>query len=67
MNINKFYRDLFKLYNKIVKTLITVYRENKDIIIKIWNSNEKVDNETSEFKKFKKNYIYIFYGCLWNW
>ena len=59
MNINKFYRDLFKLYNKIVKTLITVYKENKDIIIKIWNSNEKVDNETSEFKKFKRTIKYI--------
>jgi len=59
MNINKFYRDLFKLYNKIVKTLITVYKENKDIIIKIWNSNEKVNNETSEFKKFKRTIKYI--------
>lgn len=59
MNLNKFYRDLFKLYTKIVKILLNVYKENKDIIIKIWNSNEKVINETPEFKKFKKTIKYI--------
>lgn len=59
MNLNKFYRDLFKLYTKIVKILLNVYKENKDIIIKIWNSNEKVINETQEFKKFKKTIKYI--------
>jgi len=59
MNLNKFYRDLFKLYTKIVKILLNIYKENKDIIIKIWNSNEKVINETQEFKKFKKTIKYI--------
>jgi hypothetical protein len=53
-NLNKFYRDLFKLYNKIVRNLMIIYKENKDIIIRIWNNNEKIDGETSEFKKLKK-------------
>jgi len=59
MNLNKFYRDLFKLYTKIVKILLNIYKENKDVIIKIWNSNEKIINETIEFKKFKKIIKYI--------
>jgi hypothetical protein len=59
MNLNKFYRDLFKLYTKIVKILLNIYKENKDVIIKIWNSNEKIINETNEFKKFKKIIKYI--------
>ena len=59
MNLNKFYRDLFKLYTKIIKILLNIYRENKDIILKIWNSNEKIINETVEFKKFKKIIKYI--------
>lgn len=53
-NLNKLYRDLFKLYNKIVKYLILIYKENKDILIKIWNSNDKIEGETSDFKKLKK-------------
>jgi hypothetical protein len=53
-NINKFYRDLFKLYNKVIKYLLTVYKENKDIIIRIWNNNEKIEGETNDFKKLKK-------------
>ncbi len=54
-NLNKFYRDLFKLYNKIVKNLLTIYKENKDIIIKIWNNSDKINGETTDFKKLKKN------------
>ncbi len=53
-NLNKFYRDLFKLYNKIVKNLLTIYKENKDIIIKIWNNSDKINGETNDFKKLKK-------------
>jgi hypothetical protein len=53
-NINKFYRDLFKLYNKVIKHLLTVYKENKDIIIRIWNNNEKIEGETNDFRKLKK-------------
>jgi len=55
MNIEKFYRDLFKLYNRVTKIIIGIFKENKDTIIKIWNSCDKVVNETSEFKKFKKS------------
>jgi hypothetical protein len=53
-NLNKLYRDLFKLYNKTVRNLMIIYKENKDIVIRIWNNNEKIDGETSEFKKLKK-------------
>lgn len=53
-NLNKLYRDLFKLYNKIVKYLMVIYKENKDILIKIWNSNDKIEGETLDFKKLKK-------------
>lgn len=53
-NLNKLYRDLFKLYNKIIKHLMTIYKENKDIIVRIWNNNDKIDSETQEFKKLKK-------------
>jgi hypothetical protein len=54
MNIEKFYRDLFKLYNKITKIILTIFKENKDTIVKIWNSCEKISSETQEFKKLKK-------------
>ena len=30
LNLNKFYRDCFKLYNKVIKNLICVFKENKD-------------------------------------
>ena len=30
------------------------YLENKETIIKIWNSSEKISNESQEFKKLKK-------------
>ena len=53
-NLNKLYRDLFKLYNKIIKYLMMIYKENKDILIKIWNSNDKIEGETPDFKRLKK-------------
>ena len=54
MNIEKFYRDLFKLYNKVTKIILTIFKENKDTVVKIWNSCEKISSETQEFKKLKK-------------
>jgi hypothetical protein len=54
-NLNKLYRDLFKLYNKIIKYLMIIYKENKDILVKIWNSNDKIEGETNDFKKLKKS------------
>jgi len=54
MNIDKLYRDLFKLYNKITKLILTIYKDNKDIIIKIWKSSEKLEYDSVEFKKLKK-------------
>ena len=63
LNLNKFYRDLFKLYNKITKNLLNIYYDNKEIIIKIWNSNDKIVSETNDFKKFKKNIKNISDSC----
>ena len=54
-NLDKFYRDLFKLYNRITKLLLTVYRENRHIIIKIWNSHEKITYNSDDFRKLKKS------------
>ena len=53
-NLNKLYRDLFKLYTKTCKSLINIYKENKDNVIRIWNSTDKVIDETINYKKFKK-------------
>jgi hypothetical protein len=54
MNIEKLYRDLFKLYNRVTKIILTIFKENKDTVVKIWNSSEKTSSETQEFKKLKK-------------
>jgi len=54
MNIEKLYRDLFKLYNRVTKIILTIFRENKDTIVKIWNTSEKSMFETHDFKKLKK-------------
>jgi hypothetical protein len=63
LNLNKFYRDLFKLYNKITKNLLNIYYDNKEIIIKIWNSNDKVISESNDYKKIKKNIKNISDAC----
>jgi hypothetical protein len=55
INIEKLYRDLFKLYNRIIKILLLIFRENKDIIIKIWKSSEKINFDSPDFKKFRKS------------
>ncbi len=54
MNMEKLYRDLFKLYNRVTKIILTIFKENKDTVVKIWNSSEKTHSETHEFKKLKK-------------
>ena len=53
LNIIKLYRDLFKIYSKIIKILINVYIDNKIMVFKIWNSNMIFPNETADFKKIK--------------
>ena len=55
LNLNKFYRDLFKLYTKVVRNLLDIYKENKDVVIKIWNSQDKLHSESTDFKKIKKS------------
>lgn len=55
INVEKLYRDLFKLYNKLTKIILNIFEENKDTVIKIWKSCEKINGETEEFKKLKKS------------
>jgi len=55
INIEKMYRDLFKLYNRITKLLLLIYKDNRDVIIKIWKSSERIDFDSSDFKKLKKS------------
>ena len=51
MNINKFYKDLFRLYNKIVKKLISVRMENNNITLLIDKKHvqDKIQNEKKQF------------------
>ena len=53
LNIVKLYRDLFKMYSKIIKSLLNIYQDNKIMVMKIWNSNIIFPNETNEFRKIK--------------
>lgn len=55
LNVEKLYRDLFKLYTRITKLLLNIFKENKDTIIRLWKSTDKFSYESSEFKKLKKN------------
>lgn len=55
LNLEKLYRDLFKLYTRITKLLLNIFKENKDTIIRLWKSNDKFAYDSVEFKKFKKN------------
>lgn len=54
-NINKFYRDLFKLYNKIVKFIMFLYKDNSEIITKIHRSYNFPNINEDQVKKIKKN------------
>jgi hypothetical protein len=52
--INKCYRDLFKLYNKIIKILISVYKDNKETILKIFkNKDDSHSSNTDVLRKIK--------------
>lgn len=55
LNLEKLYRDFFKLYTRITKILLNIFKENKDTIIRLWKSNDKFAYDSVEFKKFKKN------------
>lgn len=55
LNVEKLYRDLFKLYTRITKLLLNIFKENKDTIIRLWKSTDKFSYESSEFKKLKKS------------
>ena len=58
-NLNKLYRDLYKLFNKIIKLLINLINENNKLILKInYIDNTKLAMEnTIELRK--KYYINI--------
>jgi hypothetical protein len=69
-NINKCYRDLYKLFNKIVKLLICIINENNKLILKIndiddskiniQNSKINIQNIDDLKKKYFMN-IKVFY------
>ena len=59
MNTTKLYRDLFKLYCRITKILISVYKDNKEIVIKIWNATDKIESNSPKLKRAKKNIRFI--------
>ena len=62
-NINKLYRDLYKLFNKIIKLLISIINENNKLILKI-NDLEDSKISTQNIDDLKKKYfmnIKIFY------
>jgi hypothetical protein len=42
VNIIKFYRDLFKMYNRIVKVILNIYLDNKIMVMKIWKTNTTI-------------------------
>ena len=42
INLNKLYRDLFKLYTKIVRNIIDIFKENKDKLILAFNKNNNL-------------------------
>jgi hypothetical protein len=53
VNIIKFYRDLFKMYNRIVKVILNIYLDNKIMVMKIWKTNTIFPNENEKFNKIK--------------
>jgi hypothetical protein len=62
-NINKCYRDLYKLFNKIVKLLISIINENNKLILKINdidNTKINIQNIDDLKKKYFMN-IKVFY------
>lgn len=62
-NINKCYRDLYKLFNKIIKLLISIINENNKLILKINdidNTKINIQNIDDLKKKYYMN-IKVFY------
>lgn len=57
--INKYYRDFFKVYIKIINTLINILLENRDIIINLFNIKNNIDIKKKKLKKLKKKMNYI--------
>jgi hypothetical protein len=53
INTTKIYYDLFKLYNRLIKILLSIYTENKIMIKKIWGTNNLFVDESTKFKKLK--------------
>ncbi len=55
-NINKFYRDLYKLYNKIIKLLLSLINENNKLLLKINDlDNNKINIQNID--ELKKKYL----------
>jgi hypothetical protein len=58
-SLEKYYRDLFKIYTKIINILTTILIENKDIIVNIFDIKNEAQIKKKELKKFKKKMMYI--------
>ena len=56
-NIDKFYRDLYKLYLKIVKLLVNVIHENNKLITKI-NGIDNVKSNVQNIEDIRRKFLY---------
>ena len=57
LNIDKFYRDLYKLYLKIVKLLVNVIHENNKLITKI-NGIDNVKSNVQNIEDIRRKFLY---------
>ena len=57
LNIDKFYRDLYKLYLKIVKLLVNVIHENNKLITKI-NGIDNVKANVQNIEDIRRKFLY---------
>ena len=55
-NIDKFYRDLYKLYLKIIKLLVNVIHENNKLVTKI-NDIDNIKNNVESIEDIRKKFL----------
>ena len=55
-NIDKFYRDLYKLYLKIIKLLVNVIHENNKLVTKI-NDIDNIKNNIESIEDIRKKFL----------
>lgn len=59
LSLEKYYRDLFKIYTKIINILTTILIENKDIVVNLFDVKYEAQIKKKELKQFKKKMMYI--------